>query len=63
MIYWTGEAESVVPAATERNTEADRPGKPLRQRHLAEDIYGLHNYIVLDSLLKRHLHLDKGFDL
>ena len=63
MIYWTGEADAVVPASTERKPEADRSGKPPRQRHLAEDLYGLHNYIVLDSLLKRHLHLDKGFDL
>ncbi len=35
----------------------------VRRQHEAAELYGLHNYVVLDSLLKRHLHLDKGFTL
>ena len=57
--------------------EADPPvvsgafGKPdeawarslVRQQHQAAELYGQHNYVVLDSLLKRHLHIDGGFTL
>ncbi|HUU74400.1 MAG TPA: hypothetical protein VMW70_17365 [Burkholderiales bacterium] len=63
MNHWTGEADVQVP-----NTEQNRPEEAQAinltgQQRRAEALYGLHNYVVLDNLLKRHLHLDKGFDL
>jgi len=57
MIRWTAEADTHRPALQTRNNETSESSKravPQRQR---DDLYGVHNFIVLDDLLKRHLHL------
>ena len=63
MNHWTGEADVQVPAAEKQHPKAAQAIVLAGQQRRAEALYGLHNYLVLDDLLKRHLHLDKGFDL
>ena len=58
MIHWNAEADTYAPALTGPESEAHQPDRhavPQRQR---DDLYGLHNFIVLDDLLKRHLNLN-----
>ena len=59
----TAEADAPATSAVTGESEEARSGSRIRQQHEAAELYGLHNYVVLDSLLKRHLHLDKGFTL
>jgi hypothetical protein len=59
MIHWTGEADTPAPSPTspDGNNEAEETTKPVSQpRYLEKDeLYGFHNFAVLDSLIKRHL--------
>ncbi len=63
MNRWTGEADTRTGTNVSDKPDEARERSLVRQQHEADALYGLHNYVVLDSLLKRHLHLDKGFDL
>ena len=63
MNQWNGEADVQVPAADQQSSDAAQAISLAGQQRRADALYGLHNYVVLDSLLKRHLHLDKGYDL
>ena len=63
MHHWTGEADALTGANLNGKPDEARARSLVRQQHETDALYGLHNYVVLNSLLKRHLHLDKGFDL
>lgn len=59
MNLWTAESDTPTPASTDPQNEGEETNKPVRQpRYLDEhELYGFHNFTVLDSLLKRHLNL------
>lgn len=63
MNQWNAEADVQVPGADPKSPVAAQAINLAGQQRRAEALYGLHNYVVLDNLLKRHLHLDKGYDL
>jgi hypothetical protein len=63
MNHWTAEADVRTAPHVKGELDETRASSLVRQQRQADALYGLHNYLVLDSLLKRHLHLDKGFDL
>lgn len=62
MIHWTAEADNQEPGSATANADAAQANTIARQQREDDALYGLHNYVVLDSLLKRCLHRDKGFD-
>jgi len=59
MDRWTAEADIHTPTLTEGKNSAAELNKLAGQQHQRDEHYGLHNYVVLDDLLKRHLHMDK----
>ena len=63
MNQWNAEADVQLPVAGPQSPEAAQAINLAGQQRRAEALYGLHNYVVLDNLLKRYLHLDKGYDL
>ena len=46
-----------MPALTGRKGKAEKTNDLSRQQRQSDELYGLHNFIVLDDLLKRHLNL------
>jgi hypothetical protein len=63
MNRWKVETNTRTGTIVDGKPDDERARAQARQQHEADALYGLHNYVVLDSLLKRLLHLDKGFDL
>ena len=56
MHHWTAEADKQEPVLTDR-TNKEEAINLSRQQRQSDELYGLHNFIVLDGLLKRHLNL------
>jgi hypothetical protein len=57
MDRWTAESDVHTPILTEGKNEAVEINKLTGQQYPRDEHYGLHNFVVLDSLLKRHLNL------
>ena len=57
MDRWTGEADSHTPSLADQENKAKEANKRAGQQSQRDELYGLHNFVVLDSLLKRHLNL------
>lgn len=57
MIRWTAEAENHTRSLTDFNNAVEETNQHQRRQHQPDDHYGLHNFVVLDSLLKRVLNL------
>jgi len=57
MIRWTAEADTRTPASTDGNNAAEARDTLRERQHQPDDHYGLHNFAVFHSLLKRHLNL------
>ena len=57
MTHWTAEADIPTPGLIEPKTAAEETNEPRDRQHQPDDHYGLHNFAVFQSLLKRHLNL------
>jgi hypothetical protein len=57
MIPWTAEADTRIPGSTEGNNAAEAKDKLRERQQQPAEHYGLHNFAVFQSLLKRHLNL------
>ena len=57
MIRWTAEADTRIPGSTDGNNAAEAKDKLRERQHQSDEHYGLHNFAVFQSLLKRHLNL------
>jgi hypothetical protein len=57
MIRWTAEADTRIAGLTEGNNAAEAKDKLRERQHQPDEHYGLHNFTVFQSLLKRHLNL------
>jgi len=57
MIRWTAEADTRIPGLTDGNNAAEAKDKLRERQHQPYEHYGLHNFAVFHSLLKRHLNL------
>ncbi len=57
MDRWTAEADIHTPILTEGKNGAEALNKFAGQHYPRDEHYDLHNYVVLDSLLKDHLNL------
>ena len=56
MDRWTAEADIHTPTWTESKNGAGELNKLAEQQHQRDEHYGLHNFVVLDSLIKHHLN-------
>ena len=56
MDRWTAEADIHTPTLTEGDNDAEELNKLDGQKHQLDEHYGLHNFVVLDSLIKHHLN-------
>jgi hypothetical protein len=57
MDRWTAEADIHTPILTEGKNGTEELDKLAGQQYQRDEHYDLHNYVVLDSLLKDHLNL------
>lgn len=57
MNRWNAEADSRLPTSPDRNDEKQETKSLCRQQRESDELYGLHNLIVLRDLLQRHLNL------
>lgn len=57
MTHWNAEADVEIPTSTQRNNDAEAPRMLASRQPQRDERYDLHNFIVLDNLLKDHLNL------
>ena len=57
MDRWTAEAENHTRTLADQGNKAIEANKAEGQHCQRDELYDLHNFVVLDSLLKDHLNL------
>ena len=57
MTHWTAESDIHMPGLTDPKNAAEETNERRQRQHQPDEHYGLHNFAVFQSLLKRHLNL------